>query len=360
MTRPASHEFYMERALDLARLGSGHVSPNPMVGCVIVRDDIVLSEGWHHTYGDVHAEVDALQLLNGKAEGATMYVNLEPCVHYGKQPPCIEAIISSGVRHVVVAMPDPNQLVAGKGIEALRAAGIEVTTDVLRDKAEHFNRAFVHWITTGRPHVTLKIATSIDGRVRMPPDQPRYLTSVESRLRVHRMRSGRDAVMIGVGTAVYDNPELTVRLCSGRNPIRVVVDPSCRLPTSTTLVETAREVRTLVICSERADNETRLRLQDHGVELLVLPSYESKIMACSDIMQALAELKIASVLLEGGPYLAARMLREDAVDEIEVHTAPLIIGSGPEWFADSPLKKWRVRHARRVGSDTHALYVRRR
>jgi diaminohydroxyphosphoribosylaminopyrimidine deaminase/5-amino-6-(5-phosphoribosylamino)uracil reductase len=349
----------MQRALDLARLGSGHVSPNPMVGCLIVRDDVVLSEGWHHAYGDVHAEVDALQLIREKADGATMYVNLEPCVHYGKQPPCVEAIIASGIRHVVVAMPDPNPLVAGKGIEALRAAGIEVTTDILRDNAEHFNRAFVHWITTGRPHVTLKIATSIDGRVRMPPDQPRYLTSVESRIRVHRMRSGRDAVMIGVGTAIYDNPELTVRLCAGRNPIRVVIDPNCRLPASTVLIETATEIRTLIVCSNHADIDAQMELADLGAEVVTLPTDQSRIIASSDILQCLAERGIASVLLEGGPYLASRMLREDAVDEIEVHTAPLIIGSGPEWFSDSPFKKWKVRHARRVGSDTHALYVRR-
>jgi diaminohydroxyphosphoribosylaminopyrimidine deaminase/5-amino-6-(5-phosphoribosylamino)uracil reductase len=330
-----------------------------MVGCLIVRDDVVLSEGWHHAYGDVHAEVDALQLIREKADGATMYVNLEPCVHYGKQPPCVEAIIASGIRHVVVAMPDPNPLVAGKGIEALRAAGIEVTTDILRDNAEHFNRAFVHWITTGRPHVTLKIATSIDGRVRMPPDQPRYLTSVESRIRVHRMRSGRDAVMIGVGTAIYDNPELTVRLCAGRNPIRVVIDPNCRLPASTVLIETATEIRTLIVCSNHADIDAQMELADLGAEVVTLPTDQSRIIASSDILQCLAERGIASVLLEGGPYLASRMLREDAVDEIEVHTAPLIIGSGPEWFSDSPFKKWKVRHARRVGSDTHALYVRR-
>ena len=349
----------MERALDLARLGSGYVSPNPMVGCVIVRDDVIISEGWHSAYGDVHAEVDALRRLQGRADGATMYVNLEPCVHYGKQPPCVDAILASGVQHVVVAMPDPNPLVAGGGISALREAGIEVTTDILRDKAEHFNRSFMHWIVTRRPHVTLKIATSIDGRARMPSDQPRYLTSVESRLRVHRMRSGRDAVMIGVGTAIYDNPELTVRLCAGRNPVRVVIDPSCRLPASTVLVETATDVRTIVVCSEHADIEARMELADHGVEIIPLPTDKARIIACSDILQSLAERRIASVLLEGGPYLAGRMLREDAIDEIEVHTAPLIIGSGPEWFSDSPFKKWKVRHARRVGSDTHALYVRR-
>jgi diaminohydroxyphosphoribosylaminopyrimidine deaminase/5-amino-6-(5-phosphoribosylamino)uracil reductase len=359
MSQPVAHEFYMQQALDLARLGSGHVSPNPMVGCLIVRDDIILSKGWHRAYGDVHAEVDALQLLQDKADGATMYVNLEPCVHYGKQPPCVEAIIASGIRHVVVAMPDPNPLVAGKGIEALRSAGIEVTTDILRDKAEHFNRAFVHWITTGRPHVTLKIATSIDGRVRMPPDQPRYLTSVESRMRVHRMRSGRDAVMIGVGTAIYDNPELTVRLCAGRNPVRVIIDPECRLPASAVLMETATEIRTLVVCANHADIDARMELADLGAEVVPLPADQARIIACSDILQSLAERGIASVLLEGGPYLASRMLREDAVDEIEVHTAPLIIGSGPEWFFDSPFKKWKVRYARRVGSDTHALYVRK-
>jgi riboflavin-specific deaminase-like protein len=173
------------------------------------------------------------------------------------------------------------------------------------------------------------------------------------------MRSGRDAVMIGVGTAIYDNPELTVRLCAGRNPVRVIIDPECRLPASAVLMETATEIRTLVVCANHADIDARMELADLGAEVVPLPADQARIIACSDILQSLAERGIASVLLEGGPYLASRMLREDAVDEIEVHTAPLIIGSGPEWFFDSPFKKWKVRYARRVGSDTHALYVRK-
>lgn len=360
MTQKTSHEFYMRRALDLARLGSGRVSPNPMVGCLIVRDDVVLSEGWHNAYGDVHAEVDALRTLQGRADGATMYVSLEPCVHYGKQPPCTESIIASGVSHVVVAMTDPNPLVSGRGIEALRAAGIAVTTDILRDEAEHLNRAFVHWTTTGLPHVTLKIATSIDGRIRMPEHQPRFITSVESRLRVHRMRASRDGIMIGIGTAMWDNPELTVRLCAGRNPVRIVVDPSCRLPTTTTLVQTARDIRTIVVCRDDADPDAQGSLIDHGVEIHTVGTDDRQVIDSREILRVLGQQNIASILLEGGPYLAGRMLSDDVIEEIEIHTAPIIIGSGPCWFADNELSRWKARHARRVGSDIHAQYVRRR
>ncbi|MEY3386350.1 MAG: riboflavin biosynthesis protein RibD [Bacteroidota bacterium] len=360
MTTATSHEEWMRRALQLAQLGSGQVAPNPLVGCVIVRDDVMIAEGWHASYGALHAETDALRHLDGNAQGATMYVNLEPCAHYGKQPPCVDAIIRSGVQRVVVAMTDPNPAVSGRGVRLLQEAGIEVVLDVMRDEAEYLNRRFVHWMRTKLPHVTLKIATSLDSRAQMPADQGRYITSAESRFHVHKLRSCVDAVMIGIGTALYDNPELTVRLCPGRNPVRVVVDSMCRLPTSTKLVTTARETPTIVLCSDRSDRDAREELRDNGVDVIVLPTGEGTIIATRDLLAALAEKNISSVLAEGGPYVAARLLRDDYVEELHFHAAPLMIGSGPTWVLDTPMRRWALRKLLQVGSDVHVQYVRSR
>ncbi|MBU3698416.1 MAG: bifunctional diaminohydroxyphosphoribosylaminopyrimidine deaminase/5-amino-6-(5-phosphoribosylamino)uracil reductase RibD [Candidatus Kapabacteria bacterium] len=360
MTTAMAHEEWMRRALQLAQLGSGHVAPNPMVGCVIVRENVMIAEGWHAAYGELHAETDALRHLGGNASGATMYINLEPCTHYGKQPPCVDAIVRSGVERVVLAMTDPNPVVSGRGVRLLQEAGIEVVLDVLRDEAEYLNRRFAHWMTTGLPHVTLKIATSLDSRAQMPVDQPRYITSAESRYHVHKLRSCVDAVMIGIGTALHDNPELTVRLCPGRNPVRVVIDSMCRLPTSTKLVETARETPTIILCSDRSDRDVREELRDRGVDVVVLPTGDGTTIATKDLLAALAVKKITSVLAEGGPYVAARLLREDFVDELHFHAAPIMIGSGPTWVLDTPLRRWNLRQLLQVGSDVHVQYVRSR
>ena len=358
MTSVDSHEEWMRRALQLACLGSGHVAPNPLVGCVIVRDGIAIAEGYHARYGDLHAETDALRHIGGSAVDATMYVNLEPCTHHGKQPPCVDAIIKSGVSRVVIGMTDPNPVVSGRGIEILRSSGIDVITDVLREEAEHTNRHFSHWIQTGRPHVTLQIATSLDARAEMPADQPRFITGAGSRFHVHKMRAHLDAVMIGVGTAVRDNPELTVRLSTGRNPVRIIVDPSCRLPTSTALVQTARETRTIVVCSEHASVAEQQALRDHGIAVVALPTDDGMVISSDSLMKVLASIGITSILVEGGPYLAGRLLRDDAVDELHIHTAPIMIGSGPTWTWDMNFRRWQLRDLRLVGSDTHVQYVR--
>ncbi|MFN4907841.1 MAG: bifunctional diaminohydroxyphosphoribosylaminopyrimidine deaminase/5-amino-6-(5-phosphoribosylamino)uracil reductase RibD [Bacteroidota bacterium] len=360
MTLANSHDEWMRRALRLAQLGSGRVSPNPMVGCVIVHGETVIAEGWHAAYGELHAETDALRHLNGIATGATMYITLEPCTHYGKQPPCIDAIIRSGVARVVVAMIDPNPLVSGRGIDRLREAGIEVITDVLHDEAVYLNRRFLHWMRSGLPHVTLKLATSLDARAQMPAGQQRFITSAESRFHVHKLRANVDAVMIGIGTALYDNPELTVRLCPGRNPVRVVIDSMCRLPTSTTLVTTARETPTIVICSDRSDRDAREELRNEGVDVIVVPTGEEQTILTEDILRVLAEKKITSIMAEGGPYLAARLLRDDVVDELHFHVAPVMIGSGPSWVFDTAFRRWMLREHRHVGQDIHMQYVRTR
>jgi diaminohydroxyphosphoribosylaminopyrimidine deaminase/5-amino-6-(5-phosphoribosylamino)uracil reductase len=246
----------------------------------------------------------------------------------------------------------------GKGIEALRAAGIEVIVGVLEHEAAWQNRSFLHWIRSRTPRLTLKVATSIDLRVRMADTQTRYITSEESRREVHRLRSKLDAVMIGVGTAQFDNPELTVRLCEGRHPTRVIVDPTCRLPTSTALVSTARDVRTIVVCSERASLSHQQALSDRGVEVVPLPSREELILTSSDILQALASRNLASILVEGGPFLANRLLRDDCIQELILHVAPMMIGSGPMWFTDVNMRSWRITSISPVGTDVHAVYVR--
>ena len=245
-----THEEYMRRALELARRGEGHVSPNPMVGCVVVKDGRVISEGYHEKVGEYHAERNALLRCEEDPAGADLYVTLEPCCHYGRTPPCTEIIIEKGIRRVFVAALDVNPLVAGKGVETLRAAGIEVVTGILAQEAMDLNEVFYHFFETHRPFVAMKYAMTLDGKIACHTGDSQWITGPQSRAYVHGLRKKYSSILVGIGTALADDPMLNCRTEEGVDPVRLVADSQLRLPPDSQLAQTAKEIPTWVFTAE--------------------------------------------------------------------------------------------------------------
>lgn len=343
----------MRRALDLARRGSGFVSPNPMVGALIVGPDgEIIGEGWHERFGGPHAEVNALRSAEGRnlAE-ATLYVTLEPCNHYGKTPPCTDAVIASGIRRVVVAMRDPNPIVSGRGNKMLREAGIEVTVGVLEHEAQLLNEAYIHFTRTSRPFVTLKVAQTLDGFMALPNKESQWITGQLARERVHMMRAAADAVMIGSGTAREDDPALTVRFgIEGRNPRRVVLDEDLSLPPHLKLFNDEERDRTIVFTTRaNMDTPRAAELREAGVKVFgVSPSPQG--VRLDEVIGMLGELNIASVLVEGGARLAGSMIKGGLADKVVIFIAPKLIGHGLQ-----PFEELAVEHL----VDAHVLDIHR-
>jgi diaminohydroxyphosphoribosylaminopyrimidine deaminase / 5-amino-6-(5-phosphoribosylamino)uracil reductase len=320
-TQRAADERFMRRALALAERGWGQVSPNPMVGAVIVKDGSVVGEGFHAAFGDAHAEVAALAKAGGRARGATAYVTLEPCHHHGKTPPCTEALVAAGVARVVVAVRDPHDVAAG-GADHLRSLGIAVDVGVLGDAARELNVAFLHAVRSDRPWVTLKLAVSIDGAVADHTRKTGWLTGPAAREEVHRMRAQHDAVAVGMGTVLADDPALTVRDARAPRvpPVRVVFSRSGRLPVTSVLARTAREVPVLVMAHD-PDPAYEATLNEEGVELIPAASL-------GEALRVLRARGIQSILVEGGARLAGSLLFEGLVDRLAVFTAPVLLGAG--------------------------------
>lgn len=331
----------MERALELAQLGKGWTSPNPLVGAVVVVDGRVVGSGYHERYGGPHAEVRALQAAGARAKGATLYVSLEPCCVWGKTPPCTDAIVRAGVRRVVVAVTDPNPLVSGRGIETLRRAGIDVTVGVLEREARAVNEAYFKFRKTGLPFVVLKLAASLDGRVAPPPGGPRWVSCEESRQRVQAMRAAADAVMVGIGTALADDPELTDRRpdARGRQPARIVVDSSLRLPLGSKLVATAREVRTVVAHAPGAAESRRAALEAAGVRTWQCPAAAGGIDLGAVLERAATE-GMLEILAEGGPAIGTELLRAGLVDRLRLFVAPVLYGAGGKAAFEALGREW--------------------
>ena len=327
---PARDAAWMRRALANAVKGWGRTAPNPMVGAVVVSGDVAVADGWHARFGEAHAEAMALALAGERARGATLYVTLEPCTHHGKTPPCADAVIAAGVRRVVIATTDPNPEAAG-GVQKLRNAGIEVDVGIEGAAARELNAPFFNAFETDRPWVVLKLAVSQDGAVADPSGKRRWITNEASRREVHRMRANADAVAVGLGTVLADDPDLTVRHppMPRRQPTRVVFDSRLRVPLSAKVVATARETPTIVVAQEDPEHRRR-ELEALGVSVVMAP----------DLGQALRELRrlqIRSVLLEGGPTLAGAFLRSGLVDRLAIFTAPVTLGPGaPRAFAHAP------------------------
>lgn len=316
---------YMKIALDLAKKGRGVVNPNPMVGAVIVKDRKIIGKGYHEKCGEAHAEVNAINGATDKVEGATMYVTLEPCSHYGKTPPCVDKIIENKIAKVVIAMLDPNPLVSGSGVKKLKEAKINVVLGVLEEESKRLNEVFIKYITSKKPFVTLKTAMSLDGKIATESGESKWITGKESRKLVHKLRNEVSGIMVGVDTVIKDNPQLTCRLENGKNPIRIITDSKLRIPINLKVIEEINEVRTIIATTEFADKEKIRNLEKLGVEVLVVKSKKNKV-DLQDLMSKLGELKIDSILLEGGATLNFSALNEKIVDKIQVYISPQIIG----------------------------------
>lgn len=318
---------FMNDALNLARRGAGRTHPNPMVGCLVLdREGRVVGEGWHKGPGLAHAEVEALEQAGDRARGGTLYVSLEPCSHYGRTPPCADRIIQAGIRRVVAAMQDPNPRVSGKGFEKLSRAGIEVTVGVMQREALLLNRAFVTRMTQGRPYVTLKLAQSLDGKAATHTGESQWITSQNSRSHAHQIRAQVDAIIVGIGTVLADDPLLTARPGHGahRQPVRVVVDSRARTPlTARCLVEPGGP--TWVALTQRAPEKRRKELQEAGAQVWISPG-DGERVDLEALLRHLAQHEITHVLVEGGPTLAGAFVDADLVDEVQAYIAPLLIG----------------------------------
>lgn len=319
-------EEYMRQALAVARFAAGRTSPNPLVGAVVVNDGRIVGQGWHRKAGTPHAEVHALRQAGDLANGAALYVTLEPCSHYGKTPPCAEAVIQSGIKRVVVAMRDPNPLVAGRGLEALRRAGIQVEEGILRAEAEALNEVFLKWITTRCPFVALKMAMTLDGKIATAAGQSKWITNEASRRYAHQLRDFYDGILVGIGTVLADDPSLTARLPEGgKNPTRIVLDSLARTPVSSQLV-TDQKAPTIIAVTERAPQERIERLKRRGVEVFVFPSDAKGNVSLRPLLQQLGQNEICSLLVEGGSSVNGAFVTQGLVDRVHAFIAPKLVG----------------------------------
>ena len=319
--------FWMGHALALALRAQGLTSPNPMVGAVVVRDGAIVGSGYHRRAGDAHAEVEALAEAGASARGATLYVVLEPCNHHGRTPPCVDAIERAGIGRVVAAAVDPNPRVRGGGAQALRAAGIEVAMGCREEEARAANRVFFTAVERGRPHVTLKWAMTLDGKIAAFDRRARWITGDAARAEAHRLRSLSDAVVVGIGTALADDPALDVRLGTPwpREPLRVVVDSRARLPVTARLIQAGRAARVVVAVSDEAPGERVARLESLGVTVLGCKRAGDRVDV-ADLAARLLAMDVMAMLVEGGGELHASFVEAGLVDRVAVFVAPKLIG----------------------------------
>ncbi len=318
---------FMRRALELAEKGEGYTKPNPIVGAVIVRDGRIIGEGYHERYGGPHAEVNALKSLREDAAGADMYVTLEPCAHYGKTPPCADAIIRHGIARVFIAAVDPNPVTSGKGIKKLMEAGIDVRTGLLEKEAARQNEIFFKYITTKRPFVILKSAMTLDGKIATSTGDSRWVTGEASRELVHRLRHKVSGIMAGIGTVLADDPLLTARRegVETSDPVRIIIDSRARIPADRRVLEVTDKTRTILAVTEAADPEKIRELEAKGVSVIRIPDRKGRV-DLKILMKELGGRGIDSILLEGGAELNFSALTEGIVDKIMVFIAPKIVG----------------------------------
>jgi len=350
----------MTRALRLAKRAAGRTHPNPIVGAVVVGKGQILGEGWHREPGEPHAEVVALEMAGETARGGTLYVNLEPCDHHGRTPPCTEAILGAGIARVVIACEDPHPLVRGKGIKRLVNSGIEVSTGVGRKEAEELNRAFLYFARENLPYVTLKVATTLDGRTADASGNSRWITGEKARLAVHRLRSLADAVLVGAGTILADDPMLNVRGIKGGNqPLRIVLDPEVKIPIDSQIVQEASDGRTIVVIRRGVALAKRKLLEERGVRFLILP-VRSGMFGWAEMAASLVDLGVLHLLVEGGSRTATWFLVQSAVRRVELFMAMKLLGNtGLPSVMDMGINNlgeaaaFDLRGCRIVGEDLH-------
>ncbi|MBQ7707290.1 MAG: bifunctional diaminohydroxyphosphoribosylaminopyrimidine deaminase/5-amino-6-(5-phosphoribosylamino)uracil reductase RibD [Lachnospiraceae bacterium] len=325
------NEKYMRHAIELAKKGVGAVNPNPLVGAVIVKDDRIIGEGYHKKYGDLHAEREAFKSLSEDAEGADMYVTLEPCCHHGKQPPCVEAIVEHKIKNVYVGSDDPNELVSGKGYEYLREHGINVHTHILKEECDAINDIFFHYITKKTPYVILKYAMTMDGKIAAYTGESKWISNETSRHNSQELRNRCSGIMVGIGTVLADNPMLNCRLEGGHDPVRIICDSNMRIPLDSNIVKTAKDIRTILAVSNRLKSclsamELKYNeLIEHGIEVIFVDETEGMIDLKS-LMKQLGEMGIDSVIIEGGGSLNYSAVKVGIVNEVMIYLAPKILG----------------------------------
>ena len=335
----------MRRALRLAARAAGRTSPNPLVGAVVVRNGAVVGEGYHHAAGEAHAEVNALRKAGEAARGATLYTNLEPCAHHGLTPPCVDAIRDAGVARVVMAIRDPDPRTDGKGVRRMRADGVAVEEGLMREEAERLNAGFLSRIKRGRPFVLLKLAVTVDGRVSVAGR--RYLSGKPALREVHRLRDRTDAVLVGIGTVLADDPALTVREVKGRDPLRVIVDADARTPPTAKVVRSKDPQRTVIFVARDADVRRTNKLREAGVLLVTAPRADGG-LDLGAVLRWLGEHGVNTVMSEAGPHVAGALVRGGLADRVLLLYSPVAGGDGPPALEGVP-----------KASDLHDVRVRR-
>ncbi len=324
-------EQYMKMALNLAKRGAPRAFPNPLVGSVIVKDGRIIGKGFHRCCGENHAEINAVENATEPVRGATIYINLEPCSHYGKTPPCVDRLIREKPARVVIGTADPNPLVSGQGIAALKRHGIETRIGVLEQQCREINEVFFKYIRTRLPFVTLKFAQSLDGKIATATGHSRWISSESSRVFAHRLRSLHDAILVGSGTVLKDDPELTCRLVRGRDPLRVVLDSKLKIPLKARILKQQDRAKTLLFTAEGCDKKKRAALADREIEVKVAGEREVDLQA---VLRELGKRQVSSLLVEGGAGVLTSFIREGLADRLIAISAPKIIGKGTDAIGD--------------------------
>lgn len=321
----SNKEIYIKKALTLAAKGIGRTSPNPAVGAVIVKNNRIIAADYHKKAGEPHAEALALAKAGINARGATLYINLEPCCHTDKKtPPCTSSIINAGIKKVVVSMLDPNPKVSGKGIKALNHAGIETEVGVMEREASKLNESFIKFITTKKPFILLKIAQSMDGKIADAKGESKWITGEKARKYVHKLRNELDAVLVGIGTVIKDDPSLDCRLTKGRNPYRVIVDSTLKISLKSKVLQYS-DGKTIIAATSSANKKKVAAINKTGHQVLLAKS-RNKVVDLEDLVMKLGRMGISSIMIEGGSHIAASALAAGIVDKIAFFTAPKIIG----------------------------------
>lgn len=323
-------ESYIQLTLELAKRGKGKVSPNPLVGCVITRNDKIIGAGFHAKYGEEHAEINAINSSQESLEGSTLYVNLEPCSHFGNTPPCVDRIIKEKIKRVVIGTLDINPVVNGRGIKKLKAAGIEVKVGLLEKECEDLNKFFFKYISKKLPFVTLKAAITLDGKIADINLHSEWISSEESRKYVHSLRNKYDAVLIGANTALIDNPQLTVRHIEGRNPWRIVLDPELNLPVDLKLFRNNYDQRTIIVLCEKGLKKKRklVQIENSGIKIIKAKKSDENYIDLKSLLKELAKINITSVLVEGGSKILTSFIKQKLFDDLILFISPKLIGDG--------------------------------
>jgi len=327
-------EYYMKMALKMAGKGRGYVSPNPMVGAVIVKNGVIIGKGYHQRFGGNHAEINAIRNAGDAVQGSTLYVTLEPCCHEGKTPPCVNTIIEKKIARVVIGTIDSNPLVCREGVHCLQTSGIKVTTGVLEEECRRLNETFFHFMETGMPFVTIKYAQSIDGRIATVTGNSQWISSPASLKFAHRLRAEHDAILVGRGTVERDNPELTVRLVHGRNPLRVIVDSGLNISEKARVFKNTSLVPTVIATVQSPENPRFKDLAASGVEIITVDADQGGKVDLKKLLKILGRRKISSVLVEGGAQIITSLLENNLANRLVTVVAPKIIGAGIEAIGD--------------------------